>query len=175
MQIYRKSDKVEVKVYHNEYIIEQFRKIGGGEWQKQDRVWRFPLDKYNELCKLKVSIDEIRRGSATQRSIENHYHRNEPDAHVKLSNFGSSPKYHDNADHKITNSNKSIISNDTLKQDTSVSLSDEKMILVEIYIKGRVESLRKHILQKGYTVSTFKNFTNKFVMFIKYSHDNLNT
>jgi len=171
MQIYRKSDKVEVKVNYNRYIIEQFKIIGGGRWFKEDRVWRFPLEKYDALCDLKRSITGMQQATSTQQAIVNHSdHIHSTKIHGEIFNEQRDNDSSIDERRMTNNYNSNGIKREKIDHQTKYDGE-----FTEIAIKKRIESHRQFLVQKGYTPKTIKNYTNQFHSFLIYTQNEIST
>lgn len=47
---------VDVDVRYDPNIVDQLRKVGGGHWNPVQKVWHFPLDKYDDLMFIKHEV-----------------------------------------------------------------------------------------------------------------------
>jgi site-specific recombinase XerD len=54
------SDKhIKVTFEYHSKIVEAIKRIGGGKWQPEQKVWIFPLSKLDELIKLKEALPSL--------------------------------------------------------------------------------------------------------------------
>jgi len=56
LRIQKSMRSVDVDVKYDPYIVNQLKKIGGGYWNPVQKVWHFPLDKYEELMFIKHEV-----------------------------------------------------------------------------------------------------------------------
>lgn len=55
MRIWVDGNEVKVSVYYSKKAINDLREIGGGRWRPEEKVWVFPIQKYEALLELKES------------------------------------------------------------------------------------------------------------------------
>jgi len=52
MKIWRDNDTVKVRLKYDPVMIKKLKELKGGQWDKTNKIWLFPLKKYDELIKL---------------------------------------------------------------------------------------------------------------------------
>jgi len=58
MKIWKEDNKVNVRLKYDPSMIKKLKKIRGGKWDKNKKIWIFPTNKHNDLIKLVNSKKE---------------------------------------------------------------------------------------------------------------------
>jgi site-specific recombinase XerD len=69
MKIWRDETKVKVKVKYDPVMIKKLKVLNGGKWDKENKIWIFPIKKYDALMKL-FNIKKENRNESKQNRIE---------------------------------------------------------------------------------------------------------
>jgi len=67
MKIWRDESKVKVKVKYDPVMIKKLKELKGGKWDKNEKIWIFPMNKYQDLMNLVNSKKEDNNDSPTER------------------------------------------------------------------------------------------------------------
>ncbi len=67
MYISKEDGYIKVKCKYNEELVIKLKNVGSGIWDKEKRIWKFPLHKYDELQKLNTQKNTVLDASLSEK------------------------------------------------------------------------------------------------------------